>query len=255
MKQRAIMVFFLIAAFLMGCGNQNSGQQSAMQSVNVVQEAEAKSKNTEEAENEDEMQNVQTAYEGKIEDVKNAGDAEGIGDVKDIAETEKEDVEFLGCGNLQLQLCRIYHGAEQRDLTGSKGKELVQLISQYIDEGKDGWDGIAGVLPLENLEELGDIAKEKAEKYYILMQFDQPLQVSFEYGEERHGKKDAMKFDTDLYMFEVDPESGDNILHYTVGDKVADAKGLLSFYPVGGLGQEDEVGEFLRRYAEWEANE
>lgn len=240
-KIRKMRILLLVCLYLSGCGSPDKNQQGEVQHVEAAQDKRQGTRAGRQAEDAAVQRggtpSAQTGWEGR-EEYRQGGSAEE--DSKDGYQ-----VEFLGDTDCRIQSCQIYHGDGLRDVAPDEMKSFAQMLSGFVEEAKDDWGYILGILDLKDLGELGDLAKEGPEKYYILLQFAD-VDAGLEFGSV-FGKTERMRLNGSVYIFELDTATGDYMLHYESG-----CSKYISFSPIGELQNMERVEGFLQEYKEWE---
>ena len=91
-----------------------------------------------------------------------------------------------------------------------------------------------------------DMAEEDEAKYYILLQFTEPVDTVLEFG-SKFGKTETTHLNDDLYILEIDVPNGDFLLYYKSG--ISDNS--IPFCPIGcpdTPNSPNKVEDFLQRY-------
>lgn len=161
------------------------------------------------------------------------------------ADTEQEgQLSFLGVEGSQPQACTIYHGEKQQelDLSTHKGQEFIRRLSAFLLE-KNYSDGPMGWLDDILLEDLGTVAQENDEDYYILLQFAQPWAFVL------NGKPEGTVRFRDCDMLLIEVSKADKALRLIWHHP--DMEGVVSFTGNIGVYEKKVYKDFLKMYEEW----
>ncbi len=130
-----------------------------------------------------------------------------------------------------------------------KMESFIQMLSEHIMETKGGWGYALSIINLKEIDELKDMAEEDEAKYYILLQFTEPVDTVLEFG-SKFGKTETTHLNDDLYILEIDVPNGDFLLYYKSG--ISDNS--IPFCPIGcpdTPNSPNKVEDFLQRYEKW----
>ncbi len=185
MKKFWSLCVILMACFVIpGCGSPDREQQKASvhpevkaQSEDVLEEAKAQREEVVQ-----EIQRVQTEWDGNLEDRQEPEEASADVEVPapkpEDGDGSKYQVDFLGNDSSNITSCILYHDGKKEalNLSTAKGKYFIQMLSGFFGEYENGYGYFNGGMCLDWLEE---VSKEKTENYYIKLQIEDPVAITF----------------------------------------------------------------------------
>lgn len=268
MKKMALMaISLMLCLYLAGCGspdrNQQDREQLTAQAAGMEQENGGQKDGTQlalkdtsqecssqAAENTLAAGQAQTEWDGEEED---ESDTAGISADPETPEPKPEDgdgskyqADFLGNDSNNMKSCIIYHNGKKEalNLSTAKGKYFIQMLSGFFGEYEEGYAFFDGGMDLEWLEE---VSQEKLENYYIKLQIENPVTMTFqEIYPDSESTRTVEGYDTLIIGANMDPESDYLALFWNDGTDtfwgVAPNKGA----------DPDFMDDFQAKYKSWE---
>lgn len=276
MEKMRILGLVLIACFLIsGCGSADRKQQdAAVHAADTQEEGKTQAEDTLQeskawaTENLLAAGNAQTGWDGEADEEsgkenpqkaeREAGPEDSPNAAAVIADPEppqpkpedgdgsKYQADFLGNDSSNIKSCMIYHNGKKEalNLSTAKGKYLIRMLSGFFGEYEEGYGFFDGGMDLEWLEE---VSQEKLENYYIKLQIENPVTMTFqEIYPNSESTRTVEGYDTLIIEANMDPETEYLVLFWNDGTDLF--KGIA---PNKGA-DPDFVKSFQEKYKSWE---